>query len=89
MTLNDFYIWYGENLKYFKHKVPKFDKIIYFEHCASSQGIQISETVFKEYLNLFKKVDSFSYFYDRQNDCTVYCIDGNPVLRKYEWGCYS
>ena len=94
MSLDDFQIWYDENLKYFKYKVPKFDRVVYFEYCASGQGIQISETVFKEYLDLFKyepgtKIirKDFSYSYDRLNDCTVYKLDGNPVLRLYKWGC--
>lgn len=66
---------------------PRWHEVVYFEHCASGIGIQIDKDCFEEYLKLFRDVDGFSYMYDRTNDCTVYCIDGNPVLRYYYWRC--
>lgn len=87
LSLPEFCDWYNERYPdHIPHR-PTPTQIVYFEHCASGIGIQIDEVTFNEYLQLFKSVDSFSYSYDRQNDCTVYCIDGNPVLRLYKWGC--
>lgn len=88
--LPTFMEWYNSKVgkNHYPH-IPRFKKIVYFEHCASGIGIQVDQDTFKEYLQLFKNVDGFNYFYDRVNDCTVYCIDDCPVLRLYYWGCYS
>lgn len=89
MDLDDFYIWYGDHLKEFKNKIPNFDHVVYFELVSKNVGIQISETVFKEFLLVFKRIDGFNYSFDRTNDCTVYYINNCPVLRLYKWGCFS
>lgn len=81
--------WYNEHYPDRIPHRPKITNVVYFEHCASGEGIQIDQETFDEYLQLFKSIDTFSYSYDRQNDCTVYKIDGNPVLRLYKWGCLS
>lgn len=81
--------WYNEHYPDRIPHRPKITSVVYFEHCATGEGIQIDQETFDEYLQLFKHIDTFSYSYDRQNDCTVYKIDGNPVLRLYKWGCLS
>lgn len=87
MSLPTFLQWYKEKYPDGITHRPKTTSVVYMEHCASGIGIQIDEVTFNEYLQLFKSVDTFSYSYDRQNDCTVYKIDGIPVLRLYRWGC--
>lgn len=89
-SLPEFSEWYKE--KYGNRHVPRtprISRVVYYEHCASGIGVQINEDLFKEYLNLFKKVDGFHYRYDRLQDCTVYSIDNTDVLRLYRWGCIS
>lgn len=89
MNIPTFAEWYNEHYPDIIPHRPNIKRVVYFEHCASGIGIQVDEDTFNEYLQLFKSVDTFSYSYDRQNDCTVYYIDGNPVLRLYKWGCLS
>lgn len=87
LKLPDFCDWYNEHYPDRIPHRPKTTNVVYFEHCATGMGVQIDEVTFNEYLQLFKSVDTFSYSYDCQNDCTVYKIDGNHVLRLYKWGC--
>lgn len=92
--LDDFIIWLKNNNIRLHGRIPRFHRVIYLEHCATGIGVQISSDVFKEYIDRFrgddgKFIDGFSYRYDPNNDCTTYYIEDIPILRKYEWGCYS
>ena len=89
MDFPSFCDWYNEHYPDRIPHRPKITSVVYFEYCATGEGIQIDKETFDEYLQLFKYIDTFSYSYDRQNDCTVYKIDGNPIFRLFKWGCLS